>query len=120
MRIALLVCRLVVGGAFITYGLVKILGGQFYYGDFVIDSKTTDPTTLVWCFFGYSPVYGRFLGFCELAPGLLLLFSRTKTLGAVALLPVTLNITVMDFCFGFPAVKYTSLLLTLLCAILVA
>ncbi|HEY7314830.1 MAG TPA: DoxX family membrane protein [Gemmataceae bacterium] len=120
MRIALLLCRLIVALAFITYGLVKILGGQFYHGDWVIDSRTTDPTSLVWCFFGYSPVYARLIGLGEFIPGLLLLFPRTKTLGALALLPVTLNITVMDFCFGFPAVKYTSLWLSILTVTLVA
>src|SRR5919199_1527561 len=120
MHMALLLCRLVVGFAFIAYGTVKLLGGQFYHGDFVIDSRTTDGTWLVWCFFGYSPVYARFIGLCELGPGLLVLFPRTRTLGALALLAVSLNITVMDFCFDFPPVKYTALLLTLLCAILVA
>lgn len=119
MQVALLLCRWVVGAAFMVYGLVKIFGGQFHHGDFVIDSTTTDPTSLVWCFFGYSPTYARFLGLCEFIPGLLILFPRTKTFGALALLPVTLNITVMDFCFGFPAVKYTSLFLTVLCALLV-
>jgi uncharacterized membrane protein YphA (DoxX/SURF4 family) len=116
----LLLCRLFVGIVFIAYGLVKLLGGQFYHGDFVIDSRTTEGTWLVWCFFGYSPVYARFIGMCELVPGLLVLFPRTSTLGALALLAVSLNITVMDFCFDFPGVKYTALFLTVLCGILVA
>ncbi len=120
MRLALLLCRLFVGIVFIAYGLVKLLGGQFYHGDFVIDSKTTDGTWLVWCFFGYSPVYARFIGMCELVPGILLLFPRTTTLGALALLAVSLNVTVMDFCFDFPGVKYFALLLTVLCGVLVA
>lgn len=120
MRLALLLCRLFVGIVFITYGVVKLLGGQFYHGDFVIDSRTTDGTWMVWCFFGYSPVYARFIGMCELVPGLLVLFPRTSTLGALALLAVSLNITVMDFCFDFPGVKYTALGLTVLCGVLVA
>lgn len=120
MRLPLLLCRLFVGIVFIAYGLVKLLGGQFHHGDFVIDSRTTEGTWLVWCFFGYSPVYARFIGMCELVPGLLVLFPRTTTLGALALLAVSLNITVMDFCFDFPGVKYTALILTVLCGVLVA
>src|SRR5581483_8561109 len=120
MRTLLLLCRLLVGGTFVTYGIVKLLGGQFHYGAFVVDSRTTDGTWLVWCFYGYSPVYGRFIGLCELIPGILLLVPRTRTLGALALLPVCVNITVMDFCFDFPPVKYFSLWLTVLCALLVA
>src|SRR5262245_48822517 len=120
MRLILLLCRLVVGVAFVTYGAVKLLGGQFHHGDFVIDSRATDGTWLVWCFFGYSRPYAWFVGLCELVPGLLLLFPRTKALGALALLAVSLNFTVLDFCFDFPPVKYTALLLTVLCGILVA
>lgn len=120
MRTALLLCRLLVGITFAAYGAVKLLGGQFHHGDFVIDSRTTDGAWLVWCFYGYSRPYSWFIGLCELVPGLLVLFPRTKTLGALALLAVSLNITVMDFCFGFPPVKYTALLLTALCGILVA
>lgn len=106
---------------FICYGLVKLLGGQFIYeSDWVITARTTDGPTLVWSFFGYSPVYGRLIGLSELVAGLLLLFRRTQTLGAVVLFPITANITVMDFCFDFPPVKYFSLLLTCLCILLLA
>src|SRR5262249_14944634 len=52
VRLALLLCRLFVGMVFIAYGAVKLLGGQFYHGDFVIDSRTTEGTWMVWCFFG--------------------------------------------------------------------
>lgn len=120
MPTALLLCRLAVAGVFAAYGLVKVLGGQFTHGDFVLDSRTAEPTSLVWAFYGYSPAYGRFVGLCELGPALLLLNRRTQLLGALALFAVSLNITVMDFCFGFPPVKYFSLLLTVLCAALVA
>jgi hypothetical protein len=112
--------RLFLAITFIAYGTIKILGGQFIHEDFVIDSRTTDGATLVWSFFGYSPVYGRMIGLAELIPGILLLFSRTRTVGALILLPVSANIAVMDFCFHFPAVKYFALLLTVLCAVLVA
>jgi hypothetical protein len=112
--------RLFLGITFLVYGAIKLRGGQFVYADFRIDSRTTDGPTLVWCFFGYSPVYGRLVGLAECVPGLLLLFSRTRTLGAACLLPVTLNITVLDFCFRFTWVKYFSLVLTGLCLLLLA
>jgi hypothetical protein len=119
-RTVLYLVRLFLGITFVVYGVIKVLGGQFIYDGFVIDSRTTDGTTLVWSFFGYSPVYGRLIGVAELVPGILLLFRRTQPLGAVCLLPVTANITLMDFCYGFPPVKYFSLLLTVLCAAAVA
>ncbi len=113
-----LLIRLLLGFVFVVYGVVKLFGGQYYYGDFVIDSKTVDGTFLVWSFFGWSKAYALFTGFGELLAGVLLLIPRTRTAGAVALFPVTLNITVMTFAFEFPGVKYASLTYTLLCAFL--
>jgi uncharacterized membrane protein YphA (DoxX/SURF4 family) len=120
LNTALLLIRLALGLVFLSYGVLKVLGGQFVYGDFVIDSRTVDGTTMVWTFYGYSPVYGRLIGVAEIIPGVLLLLPRTRTLGALLLFPIAANITVMDFCFGFPAVKYTALVLTLLDLVLLA
>lgn len=111
--------RLLLFVVFAGYGTVKLLGGQYDYGDWVISNRTADGTSVVWAFYGYSPVYGRFTGLYELVPALMLLSRRTVTLGALALFAVSLNITVMDFAYGYPAVKYFSLAYTLLCLLLV-
>jgi len=97
---------------------VKVLGGQYNYGDWVIDKKTVDGTSLVWAFYGYSPMYGRFTGLFELVPAILLLIPRTATIGAAALFAVALNVTAMDFGFHYPAVKYFALGYTVLLAVL--
>jgi uncharacterized membrane protein YphA (DoxX/SURF4 family) len=109
--------RLLLAAVFISYGGSKLLGYQYYYGDWVMDKHTVSGTSLVWAFYGYSPVYGRFTGLFELVPAVLLLSSRTATLGAAALFAVGLNITVMDFAFDYPAVKYLALCYTLLCLV---
>jgi uncharacterized membrane protein YphA (DoxX/SURF4 family) len=109
------------GVIFIFYGLLKLLGGQFIFShDWIIDGSTTDGPNLVWHFFGFSPIYGRLVGLAELVPGFLLLAPRTRLLGALLLVPVAANITVMDFCYGFPPVKYFALLLTLGCVVILA
>ncbi len=118
LQTVILLIRLLLGIVFVTYGIVKLLGGQYYYGDFVIDSKTVGGPFFVWAFFGYSKIYALFTGVGEFTAGLLLLIPRTRTLGAAILFPVTLNITVMTFAFGFPGVKYASLVYTALCALL--
>lgn len=119
MRTTIVTIRLLLGVVFIAYGSVKLLGGQFVFEDFVLDSRTVDGPTLVWHFFGYSQLYGRwFIGLGEMAAGVLLLLPRTRTIGALILFPIALNITVMDFAFGFPPVKYVALLFTVLCAVL--
>lgn len=112
--------RLLLFAVFAAYGTVKLLGGQYDYGDWVISNRTQDGTSVVWAFYGYSPVYGRFTGLYELGPALLLLSRRTAPLGALALFAVSLNITVMDFAYGYPMVKYFSLAYTLLCLFLAA
>ncbi|WP_314174824.1 hypothetical protein [Streptomyces winkii] len=106
--------RLVLFAVFAGYGTIKLLGGQYDYGDWTISSHTADGTSVVWAFYGYSQIYGRFTGLYELLPALLLLSRRTATLGALGLFAVSLNITVMDFAYGYPAVKYFSLAYTLL------
>ena len=112
------VIRVFLAITFATYGLVKVLGGQYNYGDWVIDKKTVDGTSLVWAFYGYSPMYGRFTGLFELVPAILLLSPRTATIGAAALFAVALNVTAMDFGFHYPAVKYFALGYTVLLAVL--
>jgi len=112
------VIRVVLAITFATYGLVKVLGGQYNYGDWAIDKKTVDGTSLVWAFYGYSPMYGRFTGLFELVPAILLLIPRTATIGAAALFAVSLNVTAMDFGFHYPAVKYFALGYTVLLAVL--
>ncbi|WP_028934106.1 hypothetical protein [Pseudonocardia spinosispora] len=115
LRRVMLGVRLFLALVFIVYGGVKLLGGQYYYGDWVLDKKTVQGPSLVWAFYGYSPFYGRMTGLFELLPALMLLSSRTATLGACALFAVGLNVTVMDFAFGYPEVKYYILGYTLLC-----
>ena len=114
----LTVIRVFLGITFATYGLVKVLGGQYNYGDWVIDKSTVDGTSLVWAFYGYSPFYGRFTGLFELVPAILLLIPRTATIGAAALFAVALNVTAMDFGFDYPAVKYFALTYTILLGVL--
>ncbi len=116
--IVLTIVRVGLALIFAMYGLLKVLGGQYNYGDWVIDKKTTDGTSLVWAFFGYSPFYGRLTGLFELIPAILLMIPRTATIGAAALFAVSLNITAMDFAYGYPAVKYMALLYTILLGLL--
>jgi hypothetical protein len=110
--------RIGLGLIFAMYGIVKVLGGQFNYGDWVLDKKTVDGTSLVWAFFGYSQFYGRLTGLFELIPAILLMIPRTATIGAAALFAVSLNITAMDFAYDYPAVKWMALLYTTLLGVL--
>ncbi len=87
------------------YGLGKIVGGQFHRaGQLPVDVAQTPIAEvgsfdLAWTFFGYSTGYIWFIGLSQVVSGLLLLFNRTKLLGVAILIPILLNIIVVDFFF---------------------
>lgn len=83
-----LAVRIFLAIVFVTYGGIKLLGGQFYYGDWSATKATVGGPFLVWLFYGYSPVYARFIGLAEFIPALMLLIPRTATIGAMALFAV--------------------------------
>jgi uncharacterized membrane protein YphA (DoxX/SURF4 family) len=118
-HLVLVLMRRFLGVVFIAYGLVKLFGGQFVYDEWTITRSTASGPFLVWAFYGYSPWYAKFIAMCELVPGVMLLIPRTAFVGAVALFPVALNITVMDFAYGFPGVKYLVAIYTAMLGVLI-
>ncbi len=96
--------------AFFIYGGAKIYPGQFSTGEFVFDSPKDSAMQLAWHFFGYSDIYNLFIAGGEITAALLLLIPRTATLGNIIYLPITVNITILDYCFNIPALAISSLL----------
>jgi len=96
--------------AFFIYGGAKIYPGQFSTGDFTFDSTKDSAMQLAWHFFGYSDTYNLFIAFGEITAALLLLIPRTATLGNIIYLPITVNITILDYCFQIPALFISALL----------
>jgi uncharacterized membrane protein YphA (DoxX/SURF4 family) len=84
------------------YGMDKVFLLQFpaptlarlteRFGDY-------SPSSLMWAFIGASTVYTVFGGLAEILGGVLLLFRRTTTLGALISFAVMFNVTVMDFSY---------------------
>ena len=87
------------------YGFVKIFPSQFQE---ITASRLTQtvgdqsPMLLAWNFMGYSTVLMKLNGIAEVIAGILLLFRRTTTLGAILSACVFGFIAVMDFCFNVP------------------
>jgi hypothetical protein len=111
--------RWYVGLFMVIYGIAKLVeGGQFgppdlsdlnqRYGDF-------SPMGLLWRFMGFSHTYAAFTGFAEVLAGLLLLFRRTTTLGALLSVGVMTHVFMLNMCFDVP-VKLFSFHLILLSA----
>ncbi len=106
------------------YGIGKMMGGQFHRRGSLPPEIAARPAgdlngfDLTWLFFGYSPGYIYFIGFSQVIGAFLLLSNKTKLLGAAILIPVLLNIIVVDICYGIPAGAMKSAVIYLLLLLL--
>lgn len=113
--------RYYLGAFMLVYGFSKVIKTQFGYPSlsallFPLGNKS--PMGLAWTFMGYSDTYTIFSGLCEVAGGLLLMYRKTRTLGAVVCFGVMLNVFLMNMSYDIP-VKLFSFELLLLSAFLI-
>lgn len=84
----------------LTYGLVKVAGLQFHAADMAQRPVgSLSGYQLTWYYYSYSHTYGSILGLVQLTGGTLLLFRKTATLGAAMMLPVMMNILMINVFF---------------------
>lgn len=85
----------------LTYGLSKLAGVQFTHSPDMsrMAVGSLSGYQLTWYYYSYSHVYGSILGLVQLAGGTLLLFRKTATLGAAMMLPVMMNILMINVFF---------------------
>ena len=115
----LLYLRFYLAFVMFTYGMHKVFPMQ---GGFITVSSLEKPIGMLvpadlhWKFLAYSNAYKIFSGLIEMAGGLLILWRRTATLGALILMGVLSIVVVLNFCFDinmkFPSLHY--LLITLI------
>lgn len=112
----LLLLRFTLAATMFSYGVAKLFNGQFgppslstlteNYGD-------ASPMGLLWTFMGASRAYTIFTGLAETGAGVLLLFRRTSTLGALLGAAAMLNIVLLNFCYDVPVKLYSTHLLVM-------
>ena len=56
---------------------------------------------LTWAYFGHSYAFSCVIGIFQIAGAFMLLFRRTRLFGAIFLLPVVLNIVLLNIFYGF-------------------
>lgn len=115
-----LVLRFVAAFFLLLYGFIKIFPDQMPAPSLLTLTETygeSSPMHLLWTFLGASPHYQTFGGLMEASAGVLLLFRRTSTLGAMAGAAVMLNVVALNFFYDVP-VKIFSMQLLLLTAFL--
>jgi len=84
------------------YGFAKILETQFAHVYFRADSLVGSLSgyDLTWNYFGYSYALAVIIALFQIGGSILLLFRRTTLLGTVVLLPVLVNVVLIDVFYG--------------------
>ena len=96
------------------YGFAKVFKTQFPFpglGRLTEMYGESSPMGLAWAFMGYSELYNFFTGGAEVLCGLLLLFRKTRMLGAMLTIGVMTNVFFMNMSFDIPVKLYSFLLL---------
>jgi hypothetical protein len=93
------VARFVLASFLIIYGMAKLLGTQFFQSGALLDEPLSEISgfELTWAYFGYSSLYSHFIALGQIFFAALLLFDRTKRLGMLGLLPIILNIVLVNY-----------------------
>ncbi|MGG9962110.1 hypothetical protein [Ferruginibacter sp. SUN106] len=102
----------------ISYGLFKVIKLQFpfpYLGRLVQPYGDSSPMGLAWTYMGYSNSYNYFTGYAELLAGVLLLFRRTSTIGALVALGVMTNVFMINIGYDVPVklLSFNTILMSL-------
>jgi len=112
--------RLVAAWAMLAYGAKKLVGSQFTPPDLlrlVQPIGQASPMGMLWTFMGASALYSFFGGFGETLGGVLLLFPRLTTLGALVSGAMMTNVMMLNLCYDVPR-KIFSIHLVLMCLFL--
>lgn len=104
------------------FGWKKILGLQFVVPQHIASIPMNEQSGewLTWYYFGYSPTFGFIIAVLQITGSYMLLFRKTFLVGLVILLPLMLNIALVDIFYDMnlgaliQAVVLTSGLLFLL------
>lgn len=88
----------VIGYIMLFYGADKLVNKQFVVFYKGLDTKLNDVDsyTLTWYYYGRSNVQVFIMGLLEVIPSLLLLFRKTRFVGAITMLPVVMNVLVTN------------------------
>jgi hypothetical protein len=104
------------------YAFAKILGTQFNSPQYVQDTPIGELSgfRLTWAYYGFSRTLASIIGATQIAGCILLLFRKTRLLGVFVLIPVMINICLIDHFYiitptaYFNALHYTFILFFLL------
>jgi len=105
-----LLVRFTLAFTMLSYGFAKVYPLQFMPPSLTRLTRTygeSSPMGILWTFMGASTAYSRFCGLAEVGAGLLLLFRRTTSLGAIVAAAAMVNVATLNFCYDVPVKLYS-------------
>ena len=98
-------------------GWQKLFHLQFFVplGMLDLPFRSFSGEELTWAYFGHSYAYQCTIGGLQIGGALLLLFHRTRLLGVLTLLPVMVNIVLIDYFYQLPVGVFWQALIHLAC-----
>ena len=99
-----------------TFGFEKLFNVNFAFSYHTQDSlvNTLSGQELTWIYYGYSYSLTVIIGLFQLIGSILLLYRRTTLLGVITLLPVQLNILMINLFYGIgPLTTFISIIMVL-------
>ena len=103
--------RLGLGAAMFTYGVAKVLPGQFAatpsYAELLRTYGDSSPMGLLWTFMAASRPYVLFTGIIEVAGGVSCLFPRLATLGALICAASLTQVFLLNMSYDVPVKLYS-------------
>lgn len=98
-------------------GWQKLFGLQFFVplGMLDLPFSSFSGEDLTWAYFGHSYAYRCVIGALQIGGALLLLFHRTRLLGVLTLLPVMVNILLIDYFYHLPVGVFWQALIHFTC-----
>lgn len=112
----IVIARYYLAFSMLVYGFAKVFDGQFgplsYYS---LEQRLGEmsPMGVLWNFMETSRAYTFFGGLMEVIGGTLLLFRKTKTIGALFSMTVMINVAMMNFTYDVPVKIFSSHLVLL-------
>lgn len=94
------------------FGVCKFFHIQFNTPLALLDNpfNTLSDDQLMWAFFGHSRAFTLVIGGMEIIGSLMLLFTKTRLVGVIFLMPILVNICLLDFFYnGLGTTIYSSI-----------
>lgn len=112
----LVILRFYLAMMLLSYGFAKVYKTQFPEPSLIRLLQplgSFSPMGLAWTYMGFSEAYNVYTGILEVLGGLLLIWRRTTTLGALLTMGVMSHVVVMNFTYDIPVKLFSTHLLVM-------